>query len=94
MLQSVQYPNIYATASAIRKKYGYASIQTHNNVQNSAWIMQNLHSLSLPDVALVVEYNRDPNVRVKIMERIHDIKSSIGHIPDLKDISKLKQSPV
>ena len=92
MLQSVKYTDIYATASAIRKKYGCANIETYNNLQNSAWIMQNLHQISFPDVALLAEYNRDPNVRIKIMDRINDIKPSLGHIPDLKDIFTLKDS--
>lgn len=89
MLQSIQYKNVYAIASAVRKKYGYANIETAKNLQNSAWIMQNLQQLSFPDIALLAEYNRDPNVRAKIMERLDLIKPHLGYIPELNDVKKI-----
>ena len=70
MLQSVKYAFVHELASNVRRTHGFAKQETINNVQDSHWILKHLHVLMRPDLALVAEYNRDPNVRKLVVERL------------------------
>ena len=67
---------LYGQTTYIRKKYGYASINTITNCKNAPWILNNLHSLPPSDVALLVEYERDEHIRAKVLQRFQEITSS------------------
>ena len=71
MLESIKYKDVSKIASDVRNKFGMSTEKTKTNVQNSAWIMQNLHNLEPPDIALLAEYNRDVHVRAKIVQALY-----------------------
>ena len=60
----------------IRNKYGFASMETIHNLKNVTWIVTNLNTLAPPDVALLAEYERELNLRSKILERFESIMRS------------------
>ena len=76
MLESTKYKDVSKIASDIRNKFGMSKEETKNNLQNSAWIMQNLHHLEPPDIALLAEYNRDVHVREKIVQVLYSIRKT------------------
>ena len=69
------YNLVYSKASKVRLKYGFAQQNTSQNIQNSAWIMENIHKLPPPDIALLAEYNRDVNVRKILVEHLMNIQT-------------------
>ena len=73
MLQSILYKDVSSISSDIRKRYGYAKLDTVKNYNNSAWIMENINILSPPDIALISEYNRDINIREKVVQILRAI---------------------
>lgn len=76
---SQTYFDVNIIASNVRKKYGCASILTIQNVNNSAWIMENLNSMKEPDIALLAEYYvTDYNIKNKIVERLRYIGQSLN----------------
>ena len=64
--------------SFIRNKYGFASMTALENMKNSMWIITNLNSLPPPDIALLVEYERDPHIRQRLFVRFEEIMSNEG----------------
>ena len=72
----VNYIDLGSKVSFIRNKYGFASMVAIENMKNSVWIVTNLNALPPPDVALLVEYERDTHIRQKLFVRLEEIISS------------------